>query len=93
MKPTLSYPNDDLEAGSIVPHPSGEPSIILAQSSANGCPRLSETTNNATLPVTTNQAVGTIPQPVIAHGAGALVFFPCHRISDQTNHTNSSVYE
>jgi len=96
MKPTLSYPNDDLEAASIVLRPSGAPSIILAQSparSANRCPRLLETTNNATLPVTTSQAVDTVPQPVIAHGAGALVCFPCDRISDQINHTNSSIYE
>ena len=36
---------------------------------------LSETTSNAMLPVTTNQAVNTVPKPLVLHDAGALVFF------------------
>jgi len=56
-------------------------------------PGRSETTSNATLPVTTNQAVNTVLLPVVPHDAGVSVFFPCHRTSDQINHTNSFVYD
>jgi len=56
-------------------------------------PGRSQTTSNATLPVATNQAMKTVPQPVVPHDAGALALSPCHRTSDEMNHTNSFVYD